>query len=433
VEPSVAIVPWGDVVEDFLDPIGLSLEGFCEELGGGWLFGYVEALQRVGVRPVLVAVSRGVEAPLRRTHRQTGAPVWFLPVPERYRYARRLLKDPYATHLDNALRPMPRWQRPAGVVARHLAPYLAWPMGAFDRVVREEGCSAILTQEYEYARFDLLVAYGRRRGIPVVASYQGGTWQVSALERVVRPHALRASAGLVVGSSVEVERLSARYGIELDQVHRVYNPLDLEGWTMPPKQAAREALGIPPGARVATWHGRVVFHTKGIDVLLAAWERITAERPGQDLRLLLVGTGDDAERLHRELERPAMSGVRWRDEYVVDKAEIRQVLAAADAYVFPSRHEGFPGALVEALASGLPAAAAAAPGVADILGIGEGAEVGIMVPREDPAALAAALGRLLDEPETAERWGVAARRRAEDQFGLDAVGAQLRHVLFPAE
>jgi starch synthase len=50
----VALFPWGDVVEEFLDPIGLRLEDFVERMTGGWLFGYAAALRRAGHSPMIV-------------------------------------------------------------------------------------------------------------------------------------------------------------------------------------------------------------------------------------------------------------------------------------------------------------------------------------------------------------------------------------------
>ena len=68
--PTVALVPWGDVWEDFLDKVGVSLDEFCTEMTGGWLFGYVDALDRVGIRTVLVLWSRSARWP----HRRAGPP-----------------------------------------------------------------------------------------------------------------------------------------------------------------------------------------------------------------------------------------------------------------------------------------------------------------------------------------------------------------------
>ena len=89
-DPTVALLPWGDIYEDYLDGIGVSLDEFCKEMSGGYLFGYVDALERVGVRTVLVLWSRNVSHPERRIHVPTGATVWALPPTRAYLAARRL-------------------------------------------------------------------------------------------------------------------------------------------------------------------------------------------------------------------------------------------------------------------------------------------------------------------------------------------------------
>ena len=65
---TIALLPWGNVIEDFLDDIGLTLDQFCGEMTGGWLFGYVEALRLAGWEPVLMCVSREASVPARLRH-----------------------------------------------------------------------------------------------------------------------------------------------------------------------------------------------------------------------------------------------------------------------------------------------------------------------------------------------------------------------------
>src|SRR5690349_15064327 len=77
--PTVAIFPWGDVVEDFLDPIGLTVADFADRMSGGWLFGYVAALQARGWRAVVVCVSKEATTAQERRHASTGAPIWLVP------------------------------------------------------------------------------------------------------------------------------------------------------------------------------------------------------------------------------------------------------------------------------------------------------------------------------------------------------------------
>lgn len=425
--PTLALLPWGDVIEDYLDGIGVPVEAFATEVEGGWLFGYVEALRRAGVRTVLACVSANIASPTRFVHRPTGAAVWVLPASRAFRRLRSRMHDPMGWTMEAMFGPARGPRRLLQRLIRDVTPYLATPPRLLARVLRDEDCDAILCQEYEYPRFDVCVVVGQRLGLPVYATFQGGDWQTSRIERLVRPRSMQAAAGFIVPTRTEAVRMQAAYGVPDCKVTPIFNPLDVEAWRMPPMMEGRSALGIPADAEVVGWHGRVDLHRKGLDVLLDAWREVVAARPGRDLQLLLVGTGSEAELLRNRLAAPGFEAVRWIDEYVLDRDQLRIYLAAADVYAFPSRHEGFPVALVEALASGLPVAASAAPGVPDILSD----DLGLIVPVGEAPPLADALGRLLDAPEESRAMGVAARQHAEEHFGLDTVGAQLRAFLLP--
>ena len=431
--PVVAILPWGDVIEDYLGAIDVSFEAFVSEMTGGWLFGYVEALRRSGARSVLICVSTTVTEPTRFHHTPTGATLWALPPTRSHSALRRRMRDPMGWTLEDMFGPGGRLKRQAQQAVRDVAPYLATPIRPLVEVLRREGCTALLCQEYEYPRFDVCVAIGRWLKIPVFGTFQGGDWQASRIERLVRPHTLQACNGLIVAPQTEVDRVRARYGLSDEKVARIFNPLRVEEWVLPPKREARDTLRLPATARVVAWHGRVDLHRKGLDVLLDAWAEVVRAHPSHDLRLLLIGTGADAERLRRRLASPSVSGVTWLDEYVLDRDRLRGYLAAADLYAFPSRHEGFPVALMEAMAAGLPVVAADAPGVPDILGANGGPagteRLGVMVPRGDASALASALGHLIDDPALAERLGRRARQAAAKTFAFEAVGRRLRAFL----
>lgn len=405
----VALLPWGDVIEDFLDTINLDWEDFRTRMTGGWMFGYVEALQSAGVRTAIVCVSRDISVPERSVHEPTGATLWRVPAGRAWRVVHHLGAE-------------------NGRLRRDLAPYLATPLRHLERVLRAEGCSAILCQEYEYARFDACVLLGRRLRIPVFATFQGGNWQASWLERPIRPWSLRACRGVIVASERERQRLRARYNLRPSQIARIFNPLDLSSWVAGDRGQARAELRIPPGARVVIWHGRIDIHRKGLDVLVDAWERVCAARPGADLRLLLVGTGEDAALLARQIADRGLPGVDWLNKYVLDRAAMRRRLSAADVYTLPSRHEGLPVAPLEAMACELPVVAADAPGVADILHHGEESG-GVIVPCGDAGALASALVTLLDDLPRARRLGQRARARVEACVAPAVVGQQLRTLL----
>ena len=411
VEPKrlgVAILPWGDRFEDFYDKIGVSLQDFRDELTGGWLFNYVEALQNVGLRPFLYYASVRVDEPLRFRHGPTGAEVRVLPSPR----------------LHCRVRTAQERYRPGSPVLRSLASYLATPLRPLARELRADGCGIILCQEYEYPRFDVMVGLGRWLRLPVFATFQGGDPAPSRIQRPLRRLAVRNAAGLIIASEREARRVRDRYRLPAERVAAIPNPMDVTRWRPLPKHAARSELGIPADKRVVVWQGRVQVDKKGLDVLLDAWRRVCEAQGAHPPLLLLVGTGRDEDALRQLVEAVPPATVRWVDRFVTDRDLLWRYLATADIATLPSRREGFAVAVVEAMACGLPVVAADVPGVIDALGEGEEA-AGLIVPREDAGALAAALLRLLTDAPLAMELGHRGRRRAEGTFALEVVGDRL--------
>lgn len=437
-EPTIALLHCYDLIDDFLDSINISFETFCKEFVGSWMFGYINALKQVGVRTVLLCISARVDTPSRFIHVPTGALICVLPtsgIYHSYRAVRRKSLNVYGASEaqsfknvqdDSTLRRS--LLTPVKDLAKSVGTYLSTPLGLLAGELRRENCQAILCQEYEYARFDSCVLLGKLMRLPVFATFQGGDRTQSWLEVLPRQLAFRGCTSAIVATQTEIERIQARYGIPSNKIARIFNPVDVTAWQASDRTEVRAALGIPLNARVVAWHGRVEIERKGLDILLDAWQQICSERPEQDLRLILVGTGSDAEQLRQRIDEMQLNGVIWVNKFVSDRTVIQQYLSAADVYTLPSRQEGFPVAPIEAMACSLPVVAADAPGVADIL---EGGEVsgGLIVPRGDARALALALGRVLNDRTWSQQLGQYARRRAESCFSVEVIGKQLRDVL----
>jgi glycosyltransferase involved in cell wall biosynthesis len=400
------------VFEDFLDRLGVTFDELRDEFAGSWMFGYAAALATAGVRTLIVCPTARVDEPVAATHAPTGAELRLLPTPRTYAWLRSHRLE---GRLDGRLDP-----RVVGrAVATHVAPYLGTPPRALARLVRREGCTALLCQEYEDPRFDVCVAVGRRTGVPVFGTFQGADYQLSRVERPLRPWSIRACAGLVIGAHDELERVEETYHVPPRKLAPIVNPVDAELWRPVDGTTVRAELGIPASAAVVAWHGQLQLERKGLDVLLDAWAKLGDDR---DLHLILVGSGEDAAEVARRAN--AARGVHLIDEWVQDRARMRAILSAADLYAFPSRHEGVPVAPLEAMACGLPVVGADASGVRDVVG-----DAGLVVAHGDADALARALGELLDDDDRRADLGRRARKRVEERFALEPVGRALRSFL----
>ena len=380
-----------------------------------------------------------VEKTSRFIHQPTGATICVIPAPQVY-YAYRALRHNSLKMYgasesqsfkdvrdDNTLRRS--LLTPIKDLAKSLGTYLSTPLTLLAGELRRENCQAILCQEYEYARFDSIVLLGKSIDLPVFTTFQGGDRTQSLLEVLPRHIAFRGCTGVIVPTQTEIERIKSRYGISSSKIARIFNPVDTEIWQRRDRTQAREALDIPQTARVVAWHGRVEIERKGLDVLLSAWQQICKERPDRDLRLLLIGTGSDADRFGQLISEMQLKGVQWLNEFISDRNMIQQYLSAADVYTLPSRQEGFPVAPIEAMCCGLPVVAADAPGIPDILSGGE-VSGGIVVPKGNALALASALGRVLDDEAWSRELGQNARDRVESCFSPQAIGKQLRDLFF---
>lgn len=425
--PTVALLPWGALFdEDYLDTIGVPLDVFCVESAGGHLFNFIAALATVGVRTVLVLFSRRVARPTRFVNAATGATVLVVPASRLYRTLRTVL----------GVRLVRRVLRVPGLAVREVieeaVSYLATPLASLARELRAEHCGAIVCQEYEFVRFDACVLLGRVLRVPVFASFQGGDRRRGRLQRISRPWAMRHGAGAIIAPTTEIARVRAEYGTPMASIAQIFNAVEPSAFEQRPRADARAdaraALGLSAFARVVVWHGRVERDVKGLDVLMDAWGIVCRARPEADLRLLLVGTGRDAAWLRERLTSPDVRSATWRDEFVTDRAVLQRYLAAGDVYAFPSRHEGFAVAPLEAMACGLAIVAADASGIPDLIGGGD-ASGGIVVPRGDPDRFADALGRLLDDSALARTMGVRARARVEACCSIERVGTRLRDFL----
>ncbi len=181
--------------------------------------------------------------------------------------------------------------------------------------------------------------------------------------------------------------------------------------------AIREELGVGPGTPligcVATLRPQ-----KALDVLAKATAGIVASVPGA--RVVVVGGGDDAGAPEEQRLRGVVASLGVSDSFLLAgrRSDIPDFLDALDLAVLSSDFEGSPLSVMEYMAAGCAVVATAVGGVPDL--VQEGV-TGMLVPPQDPEALAGAVVELLGDPDRRAAMGEAGRRRQREEFSLDAM------------
>jgi glycosyltransferase involved in cell wall biosynthesis len=233
---------------------------------------------------------------------------------------------------------------------------------------------------------------------------------------------LADAAAVVTVSDYNVDYLRAQFGADAARVRRVYNGLDLERF---PYQAP---LGRPP--RVVAV-GRLVAK-KGFNVLVQACAILRDQ--GRQIECLIVGAGECRAALEAQIAGLGLGatvrlvGPRPQGE-VIELVRGGAVFAAPCVVGDDGNRDGMPTVLLEAMALGTPCVATAVTGIPELVADGV---TGLLVPQRDPAALAAALARLLDDRSLGLALAEAARRQIAATFEIVQNSAALRALFAEA-
>lgn len=207
-------------------------------------------------------------------------------------------------------------------------------------------------------------------------------------------------ADAIIMPSEHVARLVRGWGVPPHKLHVIYNAVPDPGLSDTPRESLRRELGLPLDVPLLVSIARLT-PVKGVDVALTALPMI-----GHDAKLIIVGDGPQQAAL--EAMAPAGRALFVGHQ---DHDQALRYLRAADVFVLSSRTEGLSHVLLEALAVRTPAVATRVGGNPEVL-IHD--QDGLLVPPEDPRALADAINRLLDHPDEAARLSRAGAYRSID-------------------
>ncbi|MDY0170646.1 MAG: glycosyltransferase [Thermoguttaceae bacterium] len=187
------------------------------------------------------------------------------------------------------------------------------------------------------------------------------------------------------------------------------------------RERVRRELGYDPEHTVIVKVARL-FHLKGHDYLVQAAEQVVRAVPAA--RFLLVGDGVLQDCIRRQIEAAGLASY-FQFTGLVPPERIPELLAAADIVVHASLREGLARVLPQALISAKPVVSFDVDGAREVVLTGQ---TGALVPPQDVAALAAALGQLAAAPEQRRRLGEEGRRRFADAFRHDHTTAEIRRL-----
>lgn len=263
----------------------------------------------------------------------------------------------------------------------------------------------------------VLVGVGRRRWPCACVASPYGWWEAKSALRARLYHWTEKNLALprfdrviTVSRNMKGKILEGR--TPEDRIRVIHTGLDLAAFdTGQPREAVRAAFGFAPEHVVAGTVSRL-FKEKGHAILFEAASMLKERQP--DLRLLVVGTGDEREPLER---RARELGVADRVVFTGFHEDLPGALRAMDLFTQPSvLEEGFPTAILEAQVMGLPVIASDIGGTKETMDVGV---TGLLVPPGDAPALAEALDALCGAPERRWQMAAAARPWIERSFTLE--------------
>ncbi|HKV81095.1 MAG TPA: heparinase II/III family protein [Candidatus Sulfotelmatobacter sp.] len=194
-----------------------------------------------------------------------------------------------------------------------------------------------------------------------------------------------------------------------DKVRVIHNGVDLERFS----QRSSDRAWLLPDADQEKWIvlvGNMHGDIKGHEVLIAAAETVVREFP--DVRFLLAGDGQQRKEFEEQVAR---LGLAKNFSFLGRRNDVPRILSCSDIGVLPSQAEGLPNAVLEYLAAGLPTIASRVGGNVEIIHEGK---TGLLVPADEPSALAAAVLRLLHDPSLAAELGRNGRSFVSAEFSF---------------
>jgi glycosyltransferase involved in cell wall biosynthesis len=255
-------------------------------------------------------------------------------------------------------------------------------------------------------------------GVPHVITMHGSRYYAGRWQRRLALRAAIAGRTRVVAVSHQLARhISRDLCVGQSRIEMVPNGIRFAAPAT--RNAIRGELSLSPDDRLVVATGNL-YPVKGHCFAIDALARLSERHPR--LHLAIAGRGDLADAL---TEQARALGLGGRLHLLGLRADVPAVLAAGDLFVLPSLSEGLPLALLEAMSAACPIVAT---DVGEVRAALDDGRAGVLVPPGDASALAAAIDRVLADPDRARILGATARERAAAEYDLTSMVRRYRSI-----
>ncbi|MCL6505727.1 MAG: glycosyltransferase family 4 protein [Bryobacteraceae bacterium] len=283
------------------------------------------------------------------------------------------------------------------------------------RYIRQHSIRLVHPFDYTLTLFGVF-ATQFRPGVITLASQRCFFDVVPAKYRSLLRLALRVADGVVVNSRALGEHLCQLRAAAPERIHVCHNGVDTERFRPGPRRRLPELRD----AGVVVGTVAVLRPEKNLGLLLRAFADLLAERP--DLRLLIAGGGPEREALERQ---SAQLGIAPSVLFHPPVADVAPLLGSIDVFVHPSLSEGFPNAVMEAMASGCCVVVTDVGGCTELV---THERTGLLFRNNDLAELTNQLRRAIARDGLRHALGEAAARHIREHFSLERMVRRMEQI-----
>jgi glycosyltransferase involved in cell wall biosynthesis/carbonic anhydrase/acetyltransferase-like protein (isoleucine patch superfamily) len=257
-------------------------------------------------------------------------------------------------------------------------------------------------------------------GVPLILSSRrdlASWWWYTSRNRWILRQIQNRSNRIIANSQAVKEFLVHEDGFDPGRIRVLRNGVDFERFAKAPRDREKLFPNLAGEDKLIAVVANMNVKSKGHSELVLAGTEICREFT--EAKFLFIGDGVERSHLQRmvgELD------LRDRFLFLGRRNDVAEILACCDLFVLPSWAEGLPNSVLEAMAAGVPVVATRVGGIPEIIEDGVG---GLLVPAQNPQALAAAIAQALRDPERARQLARVSQARARAEFSYERLLAEL--------